>query len=61
MLCRTAVPIVAVAVGLALGGCRPDEQNRPLYFEPGKYLGKKDEALSKEQLDELRQRAERGH
>jgi hypothetical protein len=43
---------------MSLGGCRPEEQGRPLDFEKGSYLGKKDEALSEQQRKELRERAE---
>lgn len=47
----------AVALALLLGGCREDEQNRVLKFEQGKYLGKSDQPLSSERVDELRQRS----
>jgi len=56
---RTALAGCLVAVGLALGGCRENEQNRPLMFEKGKYLGKPDQPLSEQQINELRHRAER--
>lgn len=43
---------------LALASCRPEEQGRPLHYEPGVYLGKPDTtALSEEALAELRQRS----
>jgi len=43
---------------LVLAGCRPEEQDRPLYYEPGVYPGKKPtSALSDDDLAELRQRA----
>lgn len=45
------------ALTLALGGCREDEQGRILKFEQGEYLGKSDQSLSEEQVDELRHRA----
>ena len=40
----------------ALGGCREEEQNRPLQFEKGVYSGAQDEALSEEARDALRGR-----
>lgn len=52
---------VVLAVGLALGGCRAEEQDRPLHLEQGKYLGPPDQPLSERQLKTLRQRAERGY
>lgn len=45
------------SLALLLGGCREDEQGRVLKFEQGKYLGKPDQSLSSEQVDELRQRS----
>lgn len=47
--------IAALMLGMA--GCRENEQDRVLMFEQGKYLGKPDQSLSPEQVDELRQRA----
>ncbi|KUO57662.1 MAG: hypothetical protein APF80_07595 [Alphaproteobacteria bacterium BRH_c36] len=47
--------ILALAAGLA--ACREEEQGRPLSFEPGVYSGKKDEKLSTEQTEALRERA----
>ena len=35
-----------LAAGLAIGGCRKDEQNRALEFEKGTYLGKADQQLT---------------
>lgn len=43
--------------GLAISGCRSEEQSRPLTFEKGTYQGQKDQKLTDEQLSELRQRA----
>jgi hypothetical protein len=48
-----------LAAGLALQGCRDDEQGRILYFEKGNYLGHPDQALTEDQLRTLRQRASR--
>jgi hypothetical protein len=43
--------------GLAMSGCRKEEQNRPLEFQKGTYLGEQDQNLTEEQLRDLRQRA----
>ncbi|MDH5556680.1 MAG: hypothetical protein OEZ03_04970 [Alphaproteobacteria bacterium] len=43
--------------GLAMGGCRKEEQNRTLLFEKGTYLGNPDQALTDEQRADLRYRA----
>lgn len=54
------LPIIAgclVLAALAISGCRKEEQNRPLQFEKGTYLGQQDQTLSEDQLRELRQRA----
>jgi hypothetical protein len=45
------------AGGLALMGCRSEEQNRIKRFEKGTYLGNPDQKLDQEQVDELRHRA----
>lgn len=47
-----------VAGGLALAGCRSEEQNRATSFEKGTYLGKPDQKLSDEQVNELRRQAQ---
>lgn len=47
--------ILAVAFGLA--GCREGEQNRPLTHQPGVYSGKKDEKLTEQQTEALRERS----
>lgn len=46
-----------IAGTIALAGCRSEEQNRIMRFEKGTYLGKPDQKLSDEQLNELRSRA----
>ncbi len=46
-----------VAAGLALAGCRSEEQGRIKRFEKGTYLGKPDQELTDEQVEELRFRA----
>ncbi len=46
-----------VAGTIALAGCRSEERNRILQFEEGTYLGKPDQKLGDEKIDELRHRA----
>lgn len=43
---------------LLLAGCRAEEQNRPIEFKKGTYVGKPDEALTEAQLKALRERAD---
>ncbi len=50
-------------VGLALiagltTGCREEEQDRVLLLEPGVYKGQEDNALSEENMEQLRSRAQ---
>lgn len=45
-------------VGLAVSGCREEEQDRTLLFEKGTYLDKSDQKLTEEQNNELRHRAD---
>ncbi|MEQ8602465.1 MAG: hypothetical protein RIB45_04035 [Marivibrio sp.] len=53
--------LALAAVGLLmLGGCRESEQNRPLDYEPGVYLGQQDEPLDEGVVDQLRDRARSG-
>lgn len=47
--------ILAVAGGLA--ACREEEQGRPLSQQPGVYSGKKDEKLTEQQTEALRERS----
>lgn len=47
--------LVILAVPL-LAGCRAEEQNRITKYEPGVYMGKKQSALSGEQVNALRYR-----
>ncbi|MCK4867510.1 MAG: hypothetical protein KAT39_05635 [Alphaproteobacteria bacterium] len=57
---RARLPLLLgclLVVGLAVGGCRKDEQNRTLEFKKGTYMGKPDQNLTAEQLTELRYRA----
>jgi len=51
--------LVLLSVALAVQGCREDERDRILLYEPGTYLGQPDEPLDQEQVDALRQRAGR--
>ncbi len=44
-------------IGLVLGACREEEQGRVFDYEPGVYLGKADQNISKEQVRELDVRA----
>ena len=55
---RRAMPALALAVlVLTLQACREDEQDRPLLYDKGTYLGQVDEKLDQDQVDALRQRA----
>jgi hypothetical protein len=57
---RARLPLLLgclLMAGLAIGGCRKEEQNRTLEFEKGTYLGNPDQSLTDEQLTELRHRA----
>jgi hypothetical protein len=59
-LSRARLPLLLgclLVAGLAVSGCRKEEQNRKLEFEKGTYLGKQDQRLSDEQLTDLRHRA----
>ncbi len=47
----------AVVVGLALAGCRADEQNRSISFEKGVYPGAPPTQLNEVQINQLRHRA----
>lgn len=51
---------VVVLLGLVVvQGCREDEQDRPLVYQPGTYLGQPDPPLDPDQVNALRQRANR--
>ena len=57
---RARLPLLLgclLVAGLAISGCRKEEQNRTLEFEKGTYMGKPDQNLTDEQLTELRYRA----
>jgi hypothetical protein len=46
---------IAVLIGMAagFGACAEEEQNRVLQYKKGTYLGKTDQKLSQDQLQEL--------
>lgn len=54
---RPGALLLAMAV-FALSGCVEDSESRPPVREKGIYSGAPDSALSDEQVDELRQRAQ---
>ncbi len=49
--------IMITGVALAAQGCREDELDRVLMYEPGVYKGQPDQSLEQAQVDELRYRA----
>jgi len=52
--------IIIFLVGLLfLSSCRDDEQDRVLNYEKGTYLGKKDTALTDQQIAKLRMHTSR--
>jgi hypothetical protein len=51
--------LVLLSVALAVQGCREDEQDRVLRYQPGTYLGQPDEPLDQQQVDALHERAAR--
>jgi hypothetical protein len=55
MLPRPAVALLLV-VGVLLAGCREEEQDRVVFFEPGEYRGPSDESLDAETVEALEQR-----
>ena len=48
--------IAVLVAGLALAGCRAEEQGRPLQYHQGVYQGKQDTQLSEAQVHALRGR-----
>jgi hypothetical protein len=57
---RTAIGIWllgALAAGLLLQSCREEEQNRPLLYDKGSYLGEPGPPLEEQQVEQLRYRA----
>jgi len=57
-LARWSVLVALLTWASLLGGCRENEQNRRLEFEPHVYKGVKLPALSEQQLRELQQRGD---
>ncbi|MGH6943771.1 MAG: hypothetical protein ACREH6_06075 [Geminicoccaceae bacterium] len=51
--------MAALGALLALQGCREDQPNQPLTYQPGVYQGQPDQPLSEQQVEALRQRAAR--
>jgi hypothetical protein len=57
MLCARWIAILAAAaILLPVGGCRENEQNRPLDFEPHVYQGQKPPPLTEQQKQSLEER-----
>lgn len=54
---RLTLGLCCVAIaGLALQGCRSEEQGRVLQYDKGTYLGKTDEQLEQGEVNDLRLR-----
>ena len=53
---RGAALIAAIAVIALAGGCRENEQDRPLEFQPHVYKGQKPPPLSGQQQRDLQER-----
>ena len=53
---RRAALIAVVAVIALAGGCRENEQDRPLSFQPHVYKGQKPPSLSGQQQRDLQER-----
>ena len=53
----TFVAALCIAALFTLQGCRPDEQDRVKFYEPGVYKGEQDEALQNDTLNDLSRRA----
>ena len=53
---RLTALVAAAALTAMAGGCRENEQNRPLEFKPGVYQGQKSPTLNDQQNRELRER-----
>ena len=51
-----AALLAAVAIVTLAGGCRENEQNRPLDFQPHVYRGQKPPSLSEQQKRDLQER-----
>ena len=57
MTARCVFAALLLTVAVVAGGCRKEEQDRPLSFEPGVYKGQKDEPLSEQNRRDLGERA----
>lgn len=57
MTSRCVLASLLLTFALATGGCRKEEQDRPLSFEPGVYKGQKDEPISEQNRRDLEERA----
>jgi hypothetical protein len=53
---RGAALVAAIAVIALAGGCRENEQDRPLEFQPHVYKGQKPPPLSGQQQRDLQER-----
>jgi hypothetical protein len=56
MRSRYTVGLLALVLAAGLTACRQSEQDRPLQFTPGVYLGQADEKLQDSRVRELQQR-----
>jgi len=54
---RALLALTVMGVAAGLGGCRDDEQGRPLLKKKGVYEGPKDEPFDQQHLDDLKSRA----
>ncbi|MGI9509910.1 MAG: hypothetical protein ACR2QJ_11265 [Geminicoccaceae bacterium] len=54
---RALLASLIVGVSLGIGGCRDDEQGRPMAKQKGVYEGPADDGLAEDKLQELRSRA----
>ena len=55
---RSMCLLAVFGAGLLLSGCREHEQDRPLLYDKGTYLGQTEPPLDAQQLDALRSRAQ---
>jgi hypothetical protein len=56
VLTLRATLLAAVAGAVLVGGCRENEQNRPLDFRPHVYQGEKPPSLNEQQKRDLQER-----
>jgi len=54
---RAVALLVLASLAIMVQACREEEQERPLVYDKGTYLGQVDQKLDQEQVDALRQRA----